>query len=36
MYSVLTADENEIRKAKGVKKHTFVVKKQIRHEQYKE
>ena len=34
MYSVLTADENERRKAKGVKKH--VVKKQIRHEQYKE
>ena len=34
MHSVLTADENEIRKAKGVKKD--VVKKQIRHEQYKE
>ena len=34
MYSILTADEKEIRKAKGVKK--CVVKKQIRHEQYKE
>ena len=34
MYSILTADEKEMRRAKGVKK--YVVKKQIRHEQYKE
>ena len=35
MYSILKADEKKnIKKAKGVKKS--VVKKQIRHEQYKE
>jgi len=34
MYSILRADEVEIRRAKGVKK--YVVKKQISHEQYKE
>ena len=34
MYSVMKADEKNIRKAKGVKKN--VVKKQIKHEQYKQ
>ena len=34
MYSILKADEKNIRKAKGVKKN--VVKKQIKHEQYKQ
>ena len=34
MYSILKADEKNIKKAKGVKKS--VVKKQIMHEQYKE
>jgi len=34
MYSILKADEKNIKKAKGVKKN--VVKKQITHEQYKE
>ena len=34
MYSILKADEKNIKKAKGVKK--CVVKKQIMHEQYKE
>ncbi|XP_074645871.1 uncharacterized protein LOC141902131 [Tubulanus polymorphus] len=34
MYSILKADQTNIKKAKGVKKN--VVKKQIRHEQYKE
>ena len=34
MYSILKADEKNIKKAKGVKKN--VVKKQIMHEQYKE
>ena len=34
MYSILKADEKNIKKAKGVKKS--VVKKQIKHEQYKE
>ena len=34
MYSILKADEKNIKKAKGVKKS--VVKKQITHEQYKE
>ena len=34
MYSILKGDSAEIRKAKGVKK--CVVKKQLRHEQYKE
>ena len=34
MYSILKADEKDIKKAKGVKKS--VVKKQIMHEQYKE
>jgi len=33
MYSILKADEKNIKKAKGVKKS--VVKKQIMHEQYK-
>ena len=34
MYSILKADEKNIKKAKGVKKN--VVKKQIKHEQYKQ
>ena len=34
MYSILKADEKNIKKAKGVKKS--VVKKQITHEQFKE
>ena len=34
MYSIMKADEKNIRKAKGVKKN--VVKKQIKHEQYKQ
>ena len=34
MYTILKADEKNIKKAKGVKKS--VVKKQIMHEQYKE
>ena len=34
MYSILKADEKNIKKAKGVKKS--VIKKQIKHEQYKE
>ena len=34
MYSILKADEKNIKKVKGVKKN--VVKKQIMHEQYKE
>ena len=34
MYSILKADEKNIKKAKGVKKN--VVKKQIKNEQYKE
>ena len=34
MYSILKADEKNIKKAKGVKKN--VVKKQMTHEQYKE
>ena len=34
MYSIMKADEKNIKKAKGVKKN--VVKKQIKHEQYKQ
>ena len=34
MYSIMKADEKNIKKAKGVKKS--VIKKQIKHEQYKE
>ena len=34
MYSILREDSEQIRKAKGVKK--YVVKKHLRHDQYKE
>ena len=34
MYSIMKADEKNIKKAKGIKKN--VVKKQIKHEEYKE